>query len=164
MAKAVSPTYDVELAMRLVDQGVPLDVVASALGEPLAELARTLKQTVTLTPEDQQLAAGMRQLAWKAHGEAMWLMDNGSPDQKMVILRVVLGKTAGLIGQETSSSFEETKESVERIWADMRAVRSADVVTDLPVPESDTKDAEAPPPARGTFDPDEEPPDDEDPL
>lgn len=161
---APAPTWDVELAMRLVDQGVPLDVVASALKQPLDDVVRCLKRTV-LTPEDQVLAAGMRQLAWKAWRNAMWLLDNGSPDQQMTLMKVVLGKTAGLIGQENSTSFEETKDSVERIWAQMRDVPAAPGVTALPVPESDTKDhAEAPTSPRGTIDPDEEPPDDEDPV
>lgn len=158
-----SPTYDVEVAMRLVDQGVPLDVVSAALNAPLADLSRVLKRTI-LTPEDQQLASGMRQLAWKAWREAMWILDNGAPDQKMTLMKVVLGKTAGLIGQETTNTFEDTKESLERMWAEMRDVPESPGVTDLPVPESDTKDAEAPTSPRGTVHSNQEPPDDEDPV
>jgi hypothetical protein len=133
-------TTDVEIALRLADQGVPLEVISNALNQPMGELVRSLKRTV-LTPEDEQLANGMRQLAWKAWGEAMWILNNGHPDQKLVLLRTILGKVAGLIGQESTTSHEETKQAVNRIWAQMRDVPAAPDITALPVPDTDTTDA-----------------------
>lgn len=145
MTKRVSSADDVELALRLYDQGVPLETVAEALGQPL-DLLRERTRSTSLTPEDKQLASGMRQLAWKAWGFAMWTLENGTPDAKMSIAKTVLSKVAGLIGEERTTTYEETRAAVEGIWAEMRNVPVAPAATDLPLPESDTPDA-APAPA-----------------
>lgn len=129
MTTTNEPT-DVELAQKFANNGVPIEIISAALGTPIHVLSRTLRRT-TLTPEDEQLANAMRQMAWKAWTEAMWTLENGHPDAKLSLLRVILGKTAGLIGQESSTTFEESKEAVTRIFSQMRDVEESEPPTEL---------------------------------
>lgn len=152
-----------DIAHRLADHGVPLEVISQALDQPMAELARSLKRTV-LTPEDEQLAGGMRQLAWRVHSEAMWILENGHPDQKMAIIRTVLSKTAGLIGQESTTSFEESRQAVARIFDHMTDIETAEKPLSLPTPETSSYVSPIAAAAGGTHHPGQAPEIDEDPL
>lgn len=128
-----------EIASRLSAQGVSLEVIASALSLPVTELALSLHQT-RLIPEDEQLAMGMRELAWKAWAEAMNILESGHPDQKMAIMRITLGRTAGMIGQESSQSHEQIKASLDSLLAGMRDIPTpATPVIPLDIPSNAPK-------------------------
>jgi hypothetical protein len=151
------------VAVRLADRGVPLEVISAALDRPIAELVRTVKHTY-LTPEDEQLANAMRQLHWKVWAQAMWELENGHPDTRMAIMRVVLTKGAGLIGQESTSSFEESRAAVSRIFESMTAVDVAEHPRELPTPETSSYVTATSAAPGGAHHPGQEPEIDEDPL
>jgi hypothetical protein len=157
----VPPDAQIALAEKLVGYGIPIETVAAALDRPVHTLARSLHHTY-LTPEDEQLASGMRQLAWRVQSWAMQVMENGHPDQQMQVVRTVLSKTAGLIGQESTSSYEETQEAISRIFHQMTDVTAYEAPTVLPLAPEDN--AETKTPAGRTDYPRQEPPVDEDPV
>lgn len=154
--------FDIDVAERLAASGVSVDVIARSFSVPTQVLVRTLQRT-TLTPEDRQLSAGMRQIAWRAYSHAMWVFDQGHPSDQLALTKTILTRVAGLIGQESSTSFEESKEAVTRILAAQRqGVTPMHISTD-PL----ELDEYAPPsqtPLGGVDDSGQEAPHDEDPL
>jgi len=110
-----------DIALRLRAAGVPNETIAAVTGQSVPSITRITRQR-SFIPEDQQLAEAARRLAWKVHAKANHILDHGHPSKQMEIIKIVLGRTAGLIGEETQTSVLEQKASLEALFASMRNV------------------------------------------
>jgi len=158
-------TLSADDVLRNLDSiGMSIEVAAAITGRSVSEIKGIIKQK-RFIPEDAQIASAMRQLAWRVWAKSMEILEHGHPDQQAQIIRIVLSRTAGLIGEESDTSLEEQKQAINRILADQRSV---DIITSaiesLPVPEKDNTYVKPPPSFSGTHDSGQEPENDEDPV
>ena len=153
--------FNLEAAERLASSGVPLEVIAESFSIPTSVLVRTLRRT-SLTPEDQQLSVGMRQLAWRAYAESMRIFDEGHPNDKLSLMKTILSRTAGLIGQESSTTLTESKEAFSRIFSAQREGITPHVITAEPIELDEYAPTTSP--LGGAYDSGQEAPHDEDPF
>lgn len=123
-SEAVIPLEDV--ALKLQAAGVPAETIAAATGQPVPTITTLIRQR-SYIPEDQQLAEAARRLAWKVHAKAMDILERGHPNRQMEIIKIVLGRTAGLIGEETQTSVLEQKATLDKLFASMRDIPAAKV-------------------------------------
>lgn len=115
-------------------------------------LANLLTQTITskqqlLAPPDEQLAEAMRKLAWKAYEEGMMILEAGSPSERTALIRLILSRTMGLVGTESTQHFEIMR---EEFYTMMDDIRGTDAVLEPPL-----DDAEIIPAPVDAYDPDE---------
>jgi hypothetical protein len=156
------PAFNIDAAERLAASGIPTSVIAQSFCVPESVLVRTIRHT-ELTPEDRQLQTVMRSLAFRAAAEAQYILNYGHPNQRMSIIRTVLGRTAGLIGQESTSTFEESREAIGRIFAaQTQGIESQTPSLANPLPIEDIYAPEPAPSAGGVDYPRQTTPFDED--
>lgn len=124
-----------ESASQLVALGVDPHVVAAAMQLPLKDVqtlyAQRTEVSTRLSPEDQQLAEAMRGLAWRAYEEAMVTLEFGRPDHKQALIRIILQRSMGLVGMESTERFDELRTDFEDLLANSRVgdTRTIDVET-----------------------------------
>lgn len=133
-------------AAQLVSLGVDPHVVAAAMQLPLKDVqtlyAQRTEVSTRLSPEDKQLAEAMRGLAWRAYEEGMKTLEFGRPDHKQALVRLILQRSMGLVGMETTERFEELRTDFEALLQSNTAlpegVHAAESLSDaLDVDDSD---------------------------
>jgi hypothetical protein len=73
----------------------------------------------------------MRNLAWMAYEEAVYLIQFGSPIDRIGLIKLILGRSMGLIGAEKSQRFDEMRSTFEDM---MNGIRSPEELPfDLPL-------------------------------
>lgn len=113
-----------EAAAQLVALGVNEHVVAAGMGLSLSDVktlhaSRSAVET-KLSPEDQQLAEAMRGLAWRCYEEAMVTLEYGHPTEKAALVRLVLQRSMGLVGMETTQRFDDLRTEFEKLLESSR--------------------------------------------
>lgn len=108
-----------ESAAQLVAMGVDPHIVAAGMQLPLKDVqtlyAQRTEVSTRLSPEDQQLAEAMRGLAWRAYEEAMVTLEFGRPDHKQALVRIILQRSMGLVGMESTERFDELRTDFETL-------------------------------------------------
>lgn len=115
-------------AAQLVALGVNEHVVAAGMGLSLKDV-QTLhveRTTTKLSPEDKQLAEAMRGLAWRAYEEAMVTLEFGHPHDKQALIRLILQRSMGLVGMETTERFDELRTDFESLLTSAREMGTVD--------------------------------------
>lgn len=124
-----------EVAEQLLAYGIDPTQVAAVTRLPIKTVnaISTFRETTTLNAQDKELAEAMRNLAWIAYEEAVYLIQFGSPVDRIGIIKLILGRSMGLIGAEKSSRFDEMRSTFEDM---MNGIRSPEEVPfDLPLDE-----------------------------
>lgn len=91
------------------------------------------KSTQFYNKEDKELADAMRDLAWRAYYEAREIFDIGSPAEKFQMTKILLSRTAAMVGQQTTTRYDEMRTELDTIIA--TALRGTDEI--LAEPEYD---------------------------
>lgn len=115
-----------EAAVELVNRGVDVNIVASSLGLPAKDIrslhAQSTQVVTRLSPEDQELAEEMRALVKAAVEEAWVTLQFGRPDDKQALIRLLLTRSMGLVGMETTQRFDEMRTEFEGLLSEAREV------------------------------------------
>lgn len=108
-----------EAAVELVNRGVNPTLVATSLGLNPRDIktmhAQSVSVRTTLSPEDQQLAEQMRALVKAAIDEAWVTLEFGRPDDKQALIRMLLTRSMGLVGMETTQRMDEMRGEFEKL-------------------------------------------------
>ena len=121
-----------EVAADLLRYGIDVRQVASVTKLPLKTVqGLQSRAAVTLNPADQELAEAMRNLAWMAYEEAVYLIQFGSPTDRIGLIKLILSRSMGLIGAEKSSRFDEMRTVFEDMMMGIRSPE--DTPFDLPL-------------------------------
>lgn len=112
-----------QAALELANKGVDPHIVASALGLSLQDVKgvyaqRTVVQT-QLSPEDKVLAERLRNLVSAAIDEAHATLTYGHPENKQRLMRLLLQRSMGLVGVETTERFDELRTELEDMFGGM---------------------------------------------
>jgi uncharacterized protein (DUF2235 family) len=128
-----------EIAEELLRYGVDARQVAVVTKLPIktVQAISTVRETTTLAPADQEIAEAMRNLAWMAYEEAVYLIQFGSPVDRTGLIKLILGRSMNLIGAEKSARFDEMRTVFEDM---MQGIRSSDD-TPLDLPMDDDVEA-----------------------
>ena len=73
-----------------------------------------------LESEDTELADAVRALTWKALAQANEIMDNGTPRDRMVLVKALVSNAARLIGATSSTTVEEGRVAFAELMDNMR--------------------------------------------
>lgn len=135
-------TEKLDAAVELVNRGVDPNIVASSLGLPVKDVrslhAQATQITTRLSPEDQELAEEMRALVKRAVEEAWVTLEFGRPDDKQALIRLLLTRSMGLVGMETTQRFDEMRTEFESLMGDARkGGESAAQTRSLPIDVDD---------------------------
>lgn len=80
-----------------------------------------IKETITETVAiDQVLSEKVRELVLTALDEAAHMLEFGLADQKMAIIRTLLSGATRSLGKDFTSTEQEAKVAVERLFTSMR--------------------------------------------
>lgn len=122
-----------EIAEQLLSYGIDPAQVATVTRLPIkvVQAIGTFRTTTTLNAADQELADAMRNLVWLAYEEAVYLMQFGSPADRIGLIKMLVGRGVSLIGQEKSSRFEEMRGLFEEVMTGIRSPE--DVPFELPL-------------------------------
>ena len=133
-----------EAAMRLAAMGVSEHVVAAAFQLPLSDVktlyAQRVEHSRQLSPEDKQLAEAMRGLVWRAYEEAMRILEYGHPDKKDALVRLILQRSLGLVGMESTERFDELRSAFDTMLTEVRTLPEATVHVEARPAALDTYD------------------------
>lgn len=145
MGQTVADVEKNAAASQLVALGVDAHIVAASLQLPLKDVqtlyAQRTEVTTRLSPEDRQLAEAMRGLAWRAYEEAMKTLEFGRPDHKQALVRLILQRSMGLVGMETTERFDELRNDFEGLLAANR-LPAEGVHAELGTPPIDVDDSD----------------------
>lgn len=127
--------------------------IAVAVREDIVYVKRVIKQhqhhKTFSEPEDKEIADAMRTLAWRALDEALDIYQYGHPTEKYGLTKTILARVSGLVGQQTTTRYEDMRNELEEI---LGAQRGTDAPLEEPVIETEPQlDA----PGWDTYDPDE---------
>lgn len=86
--------------------------------------------------EDSDLATAMRNLAWKAYQEALVTIECGAPGERIGLIKTILGRTASMIGTETTTAYDDMRNDFEEMLGRIRS--DDDEVFDVGEVESST--------------------------
>lgn len=124
----------------LLQAGLPAAYISNALRLPLEKvnaLAAARVVTRTFIPEDRELADKVRGLVSYAVDEAYFEIRFGDPHTRAALIKTLVARGAGLVGQEGSS-----KDEFFTMWEDlMRDVRDPDKIIEATFLDVDADDA-----------------------
>lgn len=116
-------------ALALVNKGVDPHIVAAAFDLPINDV-RTLyaQRTVVkteLSPEDKALAERLRTLVSVAIDKAYETLTFGHPEDQQRMVRLLLQRSMGLVGVETTERFDELRTELEDLMEGMTGAPAA---------------------------------------
>lgn len=120
MAADIAPIDSAAAISGLLAHGLDSSIIASALNVPVSVVESRRKTVTRLTPEDEDLANGIRRFAWRALREAEWIMEFGTTEAKLTLVRTVLPGVTRLLGKGGEGEEEESRAAVSRIFDSMR--------------------------------------------
>ncbi len=124
-----------DLAANLLKRGVEISVISDTLGIDPEQLYR-LRQQYGLTVPSDDITEAMSSLAWRAYEEGARILREGSPAQKMQLIRLMFSVMARQMG---SQSPKETARLVDQFRDLIESGSEEDEDEEPPEPdESDT--------------------------
>ncbi len=122
-----------EVAEDLLRYGIDAAQVAAVTRLPIKTVQgiSSTRSTTVLTQADQEIAEAMRNLVWMAYEEAVYLMQFGSPVDRIGLIKLIVGRGMSVIGAEKSTRFDEMRSVFEDM---MEGIRSPEELPfDLPL-------------------------------
>lgn len=117
--------------------GLRPETIASALDLPVSRVRTTITRHV-LPPEEEQLAAKIRGLYLLAIQEAHKTLEFGPTEQKMMIIKSLLGGNAIRFASASGGRGEEMRQELDELFAEVRTVpKSVEVVTETGIEEEE---------------------------
>lgn len=114
-----------DVIMSLHRMGMDEFAIAAAVREDVKLVKSRIRKFTTTTrfsnPEDTDLANAMRNLAWKAYEEALVTIQVGAPAERLGLLKTILGRTASMIGTETSTQFDDMRNEFDDMLSRIRS-------------------------------------------
>lgn len=86
-----------EIAISLLEQSVATDVIAYALHVD-EDVIVELRDTHNITVKVDDITEAMNKLGWQAYRKAQELLEIGTPNQQMMVIRMMFGQMRGLAG------------------------------------------------------------------
>lgn len=117
MAGELVPKDDV--IRTLYTMGMDEFRIAAAIREDVKFVKSRIRKITSKTefsnPEDSDLANAMRNLAWKAYEEALVTIQFGSPGERLGLIKTIIGRTAGMLGTETTTRFDDMRNEFDEM-------------------------------------------------
>lgn len=128
-----------DVAVDLLSYGIDPNQVAAVTKLPLkiVQQLQTTRMTTLLSAADQEIAEAMRNLVWMAYEEAVYLMQFGSPIDRIGLIKLIIGRGMGVIGAEKSARFDEMRTVFEDMMNGIR--EPEDTPFNLPLDDSDAE-------------------------
>lgn len=136
-------------AIKLADAGLSPEIVAYALDEPVHKIRGIVlrRRPAPVPLIDEKLADGVRKLADAALREAHLILEFGPTEQKMTIIKSMLGGLSRHVATSSSNDTEEARNEFQAMLMEMRTdgIPERDrVVTDDDIIDVEATDVEAP--------------------
>lgn len=145
-----SETMSEEVAVKLADAGLSPEIISYAVGLPISQI-RTLivrKRPGPVPLIDEKLADGVRKLAAAALREAHTILEFGPTEQKMVVIKSMLGGLSRHVAATSSSEVDDQRTEWEAMLVEMRTEGIPErerIVTDDSILDVESTDASASP-------------------
>lgn len=140
-----------DVTSRLSDAGLSPEMIAYAVDLPLHRVKSiVVKRAVSESQLDEKITKEVGRLAQLALKQAFLMLEFGPTDQKLAIIKTVLGALARQATAGEASGAEEMRIAFETFVEDMKTVPELSTV----VTETDFLDVEVVPPPEDTHDQD----------
>jgi hypothetical protein len=106
--------------VKLLSNGMDPWSISSLLDVPISTVKRITKVKVIFSQEDKELLEAVRNLVWSAVGKAHTYLHFGTPTQKFQMTKLLVASATKMIGKETTSDFEEARNSLGDILNRMK--------------------------------------------
>lgn len=139
------PPNKEELIRSLYAMGQDPYKIASIVREDIVYVRRILSKYSRRTEfthfEDKELADAMRTLAWRALEEALEVFENGHPVERLALTKTIIGRTASMVGSQTTTHYDDMRNELEEIFTGVRGTEEPltipeELEVDIDEPES----------------------------
>lgn len=127
---------------RMLIAGLPPEMVATTLDIPVGsvrQVAALRRSSTQLTEADAELANQVRALTQYAISEAWIEIQTGAPQDRIALIKILVGRAAGLLGAEGTHQFEEMREMFSNVMTGVRDIEAP--FDEDGIPEDDYLDA-----------------------
>jgi len=114
-----------ELVSQLLNRGLSPSTVAQYTNLPVNQITNVLQINLKghiPTPEDQELAQAARALFRKALNQASVLLDVGTVETRLALIKSVLAPAKAMITNEAGAGVEDTKKALQDLFAGNRVI------------------------------------------
>lgn len=120
---ALEANVERNVISKLITAGLSPELIAISLDRPVSSVRSiivSLKQTPPEPVLDERLAEDVRGLATLALREARLMIEFGSPEMKLAIIKPMLSSLAKHVAQSVGGEGEEARSALEELLTDMR--------------------------------------------
>lgn len=104
------------IAERMLRHGIDAPTTADILDCELDSVYQ-LRETLNITVDRDDVVEAMNRLAWRSYEKGMEILENGTPNMRMALIRMMISSMRGLMGSQSPKVMAELvaefRESIE---------------------------------------------------